>query len=189
MPPKPPEIFPNHALGVDVIFNDGGFGLGGFYRNRFTNLLTGFVDFSVSEAKDPKEVTYVDYYGNTYTPGKVNRAFVIPVFVGFQYRLFENDLYDNLRPYVNFAFGPAIVATNPYTREFFSALGYLHANYTFGGYIGLGANFGLDRNSLVGINLRYYIIHLFNNGVELMEGRTEKDLGGIYLTLNLGTMF
>ncbi len=188
-PPKPPETFPKHALGVDVIFNESGFGLGGFYRMRFSDVLTGFTDFSISEAKDPREVTYIDYWGQTYTAGKVNRAFVLPLFVGMQYRLFENAIYDNLRPYVNFAFGPAMVAADPYDKEFFNAIGYAHAYYTIGGYIGFGANFGLDRNNLIGINLRYYYIHLYGQGVELLIGRHEKDMGGFYLTLNLGTMF
>ncbi len=189
VPPKPPETFPSHALGIDVIFNDSGFGLGGFYRARFNDVLTGTLDLSISEAKDPREVTYIDYWGNTYTYGKVNRAFILPLFVGMQYRLFENIIYDNLRPYLNFAFGPAMIASDPYKKEFFKALGYAHASYTIGGYIGLGANFGLNRNNLIGINLRYYVIHLYGRGVELLAGRYEKDLGGFYLTLNLGTMF
>jgi len=188
-PPKPPEIFPSRAVGVDIIFNEGGFGLGGFYRNRFTNVLTGFVYFSISEAKDPREITYIDYWGNTYTLNKINRAFVLPLFVGLQYRLFEKVLYDNLRPYVNFAFGPAMVASDPYDKEFFNALGYAKAYFTVGGYVGLGANFGLDRNNLVGINLRYYFIHLFNQGIPLLIGRPEKEFGGFYITVNLGTMF
>ena len=188
-PPKPPETFPAHAFGVDVMFNESGFGLGTFYRYNFSDILTGYVDFSISEAKDPHEVTFIDYWGQTYTLGKVNRGFLLPLFAGLQYRLFENSIYDNLRPYINFAVGPTLVLTDPYDQEFFSALGRGHANYTIGGYVGFGANFGLDKTNLIGINIRYYVIHLFNGGIELLRGRMEKELGGIYLTINLGTMF
>jgi hypothetical protein len=190
-PPKPPEIFPPNALGMDIMFSEGGFGLGGFYRRQLSETLTAFTDISVSEATDPREFTYVDYYGNTYTAGKVNRAFLIPLNFGLQFRLFENSLTDNLRPYINFGVGPSIVMTTPYNNnvDYFSAFKYAHANYTLGGYIGLGANFGIDKSNLIGINLRYYVIHLFNQGVEMLQGRKEKNLGGFFLTINLGTMY
>ncbi len=188
-PPKPPIVFPKNAWGIDVMFTESGFGLGSFYRRQLSEEVTGFVDFSVSEAKDPREVTMVDYFGNTFVPNKINRAFLLPLFAGIQYRLFENVIYDNLRPYVNIGIGPTMVVTDPYDQEYFKAMKWAHAQYTLGGYVGLGANFGIDKSSLIGINLRYYYVHLFNKGVEIMQGRFEKDLGGVYLTLNLGDMF
>ncbi len=190
-PPKPPIKFPANAWGVDVMFSDGGFGLGTFYRRHFSGLITGFADVSMSEAQDPREFTFVDYFGNTYTAGKVNNAFIIPLNFGVQYRLFENVIYDNLRPYVNIGLGPAIVLTTPYKQgqDFFSSFGKAHAIYTAGGYIGFGANFGISKSNLIGINLRYYIVHLFNNGIEILQGRNETNLGGFFITLNLGTMF
>lgn len=188
-PPKPPIVFPPNAWGIDVMFSESGFGLGTFYRSQFSEKITGFVDFSISEAKDPREVTFVDYFGNTYVPSKINRAFLLPLCFGFQYRLFENEIYDNLRPYINFGFGPAAVVTDPYSQEFFSAFKFARAQYTIGGYFGFGANFGLEKSNLIGVNLRYYFIHLFNDGIEIMGGRFEKNLGGFYLTVNLGLMF
>jgi len=188
-PPKPPEIFPDNALGIDLIFSEGGFGLGGFYRKQLDQTLTGFIDFSISEAKDPQEFTYVDYFGNTYTAGKINRAFLVPINLGLQYRLFENVIYDNLRPYINFGVGPAFVITDPYSMEYFSALRSATTYCTAGGYIGFGANFGLDKKNLVGLNLRYYVIHMFNNGIQILQDRYEKNLGGFFITLNIGTMY
>ena len=189
VPPKPPETFPNNAWGVDIMFSDGGFGLGTFYRHQLSDLTTGFVDLSYSEVQDPREFTYVDYYGNSYTLGKLNRAFILPLNFGLQYRLFEDTISDNLRPYVNFGAGPAVVITDPYELEYFTAFKKAHASYTFGGYIGLGANFGLNKTSLVGLNIRYYYVHLFNQGVEIMQDNFIKDLGGVYITLNLGRMY
>jgi hypothetical protein len=188
-PEKPPMVFPKNAFGLDLIFSEGGFGLGTFYRRAVSEDVTLFTDFSISEAKDPQEFTYIDYYGNTYTPDKVNRAFIFPINFGMQYRLFEKVIFDNLRPYINAAVGPSIVVTTPYDREFFNAFKYAHARYTIGGYFGLGANFGLDKSSLVGLNIRYYVIHFFNQGVEILSGRLENDLGGIFITLNIGMMY
>ena len=193
-PDKAPMVFPNNAFGMDLMFSEGGFGLGAFYRRTISETITIFSDFSMSEAKDPQEFTYIDYFGQTTTPNKINRAFILPLNFGMQYRLFENVIFDNLRPYIDAAIGPAMVVTTPYAREFFNAFSKAQARYTLGGYIGIGANFGLDKSSLVGLNLRYYIIHFFNRGVEIMDptftnGRLENDLGGIFITLNIGMMY
>ena len=197
-PEKAPVIFPNNAFGLDLIFSEGGFGLGTFYRRTVSDKVTLFTDFSISEAKDPQEMTYTyyDYYGNTQsqTPGKINRAFLLPLNFGIQYRIFENVIFDNLRPYLDVAIGPSIVVTTPDSLEFFKSFGKAQARYTIGGYFGIGANFGLDKSSLVGLNIRYYIIHFFNQGIEILDtnltnGRLENDLGGIFITLNIGLMY
>lgn len=188
-PEKPPMVFPDNAYGIDILFSEGGFGLGGFYHHQISQEITSFVDFSVSEAKDEKEFEYVDIYGNTFTFGKKNRIFLLPLNFGIQYRLFEHAIYDNLRPYLNFGIGPTIVLTSPYEKEFFNAFGSSHANYAIGSYVGFGANFGTDKKSLIGINLRYYLIHLFNKGVESLYGRPKNDFGGVFLSINLGIMY
>ncbi len=118
--------------------------------------------------------------------GKKNRVFLLPVNFGAQYRLFQDAIYDNLRPYLNAGIGPTFVVTTPYEREYFNAFGYAKAKVALGGYFGFGANFGLDKSSLVGINVRYYIVHMFDGGVESLEGKLRNDIGGIYLTINLG---
>jgi len=188
-PAKPPVKFPKNALGIDIMFSNGGFGLGGFYRHRLSETITGFTDLSISEAKDPREFTYVDYWGNTYTLGKKNRVFLLPLNFGIQYRLFENTIYYNFRPYLNIGVGPTMIVTDPYHLEFFKAFSKARIQFTAGGYVGFGANFGINKNSLVGLNIRYYFIHLFNEGIEIMRGSHEKDLGGLYITLTLGMMY
>ena len=123
-PDKKPEVFPNNALGLDIMFSEGGFGLGGFYRRQFSEKITGFTDISISEAKDEREFEYFDYYTQqSYTVGKKNRVFIIPVNFGIQYRLFENVIYDNLRPYLNAGVGPSMILTTPYSKEFFDSFG------------------------------------------------------------------
>ncbi len=182
-----------NAWGLDILISNNGFGLGGFYRHQYTNELYGTVTFAVSDAKDDNEVEYVTYYGQTIVPGKINRFLLIPLDIGMQYRLFADDILDNFRPYINGAIGPTMVFASPYEREFFSSLRYGQAHYTVGGYIGFGAFFGSDKESLSGINIRYYFIP-FKKGIDSMMNadggiETKKDFGGFFITLNFGSVF
>jgi hypothetical protein len=106
-----------------------------------------------------------------------------------QYRLFENSISDNLRPYLCAGVGPTILITTPYDLEFFNSFGKAHAKFAAGGYIGLGANFGLDKSSLVGITFKYYYSRLFKGGVESLAGREKTEIQGFFITLNLGLMY
>jgi len=188
-PPKPPMIFPPNALGFDLLIGESGFGFGGFYRKELSTKFTLFADVSISEAKDEREIEYIDYLGQTFVVGKKNRVFQIPINAGLQYRLFENELTDNLRPYINAGVGPTILLTTPYADEFFSAFGKTQVHYAAGGYFGFGANFGLDKSNLFGINLRYYIIQVIGDGVEILNNRFKKNINGFFVTINFGFMY
>lgn len=188
-PEKPIETFPENSWGVDIMFGEGGFGLGTFFRKSLSSKITAFTDISFSETKDDREFEYIDYFGQSFTFGKKNRVFLVPLNFGVQYRLFENVITDNLRPYLNLGAGPTMVITTPYDREFFNSFGKARANYAVGGYVGFGANFGLSKDNLVGLNIRYYYVHLFNEGVESLFDKYRKNFSGIYLTINLGIMY
>ena len=139
------------AWGVDILLSNNGFGLGGFYRKEYTEDLSGFVTFSISEAKDDREFEMYDpYLGTSYTPGKLNRFLVLPLMVGVQYRLFREDIMDSFRPYVNAGAGPTMIYASPYTEfsnvpgfgiqanqvDFFKGLGRGRAHYTAGAFVG-----------------------------------------------------
>jgi hypothetical protein len=189
-PPKPLEKFPSNAWGMDIMFGDAGFGLGTFLRKQVDVKWTLFADLSISEAKDEREFEFYDYYTGTFvTAFKKNRVFQIPINFGAQFRLFENDIADNLRPYIAAGVGPTILVTTPYELEFFNSFGKAQAKFAGGGYIGLGANFGLDKSSLVGINIRYYYCKIFNGGVESLYNSYKTELQGFFITLNLGLMY
>jgi hypothetical protein len=189
-PPKPPEKFPPNAWGMDLMFGDAGFGLGTFFRKQLDEKLTAFADLSFSETKDEREVEYYDYYTNTFiTLSKLNRVFQMPINVGVQYRLFENVLTDNLRPYLVGGVGPTILITTPYELEFFNSFGKAKAKLAAGGYLGFGANFGLDKSSLVGITFKYYYAKVLNGGVESLRDRKKTEIQGFFITLNLGLMY
>ncbi len=189
VPNPPPEIFPANSWGFDVLIGESGFGIGGFYRQELSTKIAVFGNLSFSEAKDEREFEYIDYFGNTFTVGKKNRIFQIPITFGAQYRLFESELTDNLRPYLNAAVGPSIVLTTPYSEEFFKAFGDAVVKLAAGGFVGFGANFGLDKSNLIGLNFRYYYIRFFDGGVESLEGRFKKTIGGFFVTINFGFMY
>ena len=188
-PPKEPIDFPPNAWGFDLMISDGGFGFGGFYRHQIFDNITLFGDISISESKDEREFEYIDVFGNKFTVGKKNRVFVVPLNFGVQYRLFAKELADNLRPYINFGVGPSLIVATPYSEEFFKAFSFAETKVAAGGYVGFGANFGLNKSSLLGLNFRYYIIKLFDEGVESLEGRSKKTIGGFFVTFNIGFMY
>jgi hypothetical protein len=171
-----------NIFGLEIMMSgSGGFGAGLFYRHRFQvdSAWYWLVSFSVSDVKDNQELEYYDYWtGSMFTPGKLNRFYAIPLFVGVQYRLWKDDIVDNFRPYVTVAAGPAIVFVAPFVKEervtledgstvivqeeveFFKSLGRGRAHYTIGGYLGAGAFFG-SLNSPIGLSARYVYLPVF----------------------------
>jgi hypothetical protein len=188
-PPKSPMVFPPNTWGFDLMVGESGFGLGGFYRKQLNIKFTLFGDISISEAKDEREIEYIDIFGQTFTFGKKNRVFQIPLNFGAHYRLFENELEDNLRPYINAGIGPTLVLTTPYSEEFFRAFSFAKTHLALGGYVGFGANFGLDQSNLIGVNIRYYYTKFLDEGVEILQGRYKSYLGAFFITLNFGFMY
>ncbi len=188
-PPKKPVTFPPNAWGFDIMIGESGFGFGGFYRHQLNEDITLFSDISFSESKDDREFEYIDVFGNKFTVGKKNRIFQIPLNFGAQYRLFKEDLADNLRPYINAGVGPALIITTPYSQEFFNAFGDAQLKIGAGGYFGFGANFGIDTSNLFGVNFRYYFIKFFGEGVESLEGRVKNSVGGFFIAINIGFMY
>ena len=185
---KPDEPIPiphPNSWGIDLLVSNGGFGLGTFYRREYSDDFSGFMDFSVSETKDDDEKEFYDIYGRSYTPGKVNRFLILPLYLGVQKRLFKDDIVDNFRQYLNAAIGPTMIYVFPSNVEYFSAIGKGHPEYTLGMYAGFGAFFGSEKSNLLGLNLRYYYIP-YPPGIESIQNVTKKQFGGFYITLNFG---
>ena len=195
-----------NAWGFDILISNNGFGAGIFYRREFSDDFAGFVNLAISDVKDDAEFERYDPYGNSIVPYKKNRLMLLPLVAGIQYRVFRDDIVDNFRPYFTAGIGPSMVFVAPYATkevtsgpggftltqynqvEFFSSLKYGQAKYTLGGFIGLGAYFGMEKGSLSGINMRYYFVP-FSNGIEVMEGGYMKNFGGFYITLNFGSLY
>jgi len=197
-----------NAWGFDLLMSNNGFGAGVFLRHEYTDEIAGFIDFAVSDVKDEGEVEYYDYWtGQSYIPNKVNRLIYMPLVAGIQYRLFKDDIVDNFRPYLTGGIGPSIMFVAPYASpqtvidpttgqpytqynqiDFFSSLKYGQFRYTVGGYIGAGAYFGMDKGSLSGVNVRYYFSP-FPSRIQVMTNSAIKNFGGLYISLNFGTLY
>ncbi len=201
---------PLNAWGINILLSNDGFGLGGFYRREFSPDVSGFLELAVSESKDSRETEQYDPFTQiTYVPGKLNRFLVMPLMVGIQYRLFREDIVETFRPFLNAAVGPTMIYSAPFAEitqtptgptytqvEFFNSLGHGQAHYTASAFIGAGANFGSDKNNLLGLNFRYYFTYLFGDGLpSLYDVNTgnvvgsKKDFGGFFITLNVGVLY
>jgi len=188
-PEKPPIVFPPNAWGVDLMFSDGGFGIGTFFRHSINTKFTGSIGFSFAESKNAREFEYYDYYGRPITIGKENRVFILPLTIGLQYRLFENELTDNLRPYLQGGIGPSFAVSTPYEVEFFKSFQYSEFHLGFGGYLGFGADFGLSKTNLIGLSVKYQYTTFVTEGVEHMEGQIKTKISAFYVAIKIGLMF
>ncbi len=182
-------IFPPVQVGGEFIFSENGFGAGFFYEHNFTNLTRGFVNFSISEQKSENEFERYDYWGRPYTIGKVNRVYGMPLIFGLTRRLFSEVLTDNFRPFISGGIGPSVTVTTPYNREFFSSLKYARAYPTGGAFIAFGANIGVSRTKLLGLELRYEYQHIFGSGVETLYQVYKKDFGTFMIILKVGGFY
>ena len=192
------------AWGLDILMSNNGFGLGFFYRYEFTDEVSLLMNFAVSDVKDDAEFEQYDYYGNSFIPGKKNRLLLMPLIASVQYRLFKDDIVDNFRPFVSAGLGPTMVFVAPYTydqvqydlygnpykekMDFFTSLKYGKLRYTVGGFVGIGAYFGMEKGTITGLSIKYFLAP-FPNGIEVMEGGYIRNFGGLFITLTFGSLF
>jgi outer membrane protein W len=173
---------------LNLSFSDNGFGAGATLYKHLNKDITVFGSLYFSAAKDDREFETTDIYGNTYVPYKVNRMFMIPVDIGLQYRLFREDVTDDLRPNVSFGITPAAIIYTPYSEGFLSSFGKAKAKYTIGGFAGFGVDYLTSKTSSLSMNVRYYYINLFDNGIESLQGKQKTFFGGLYFNFSYNFM-
>jgi outer membrane protein W len=172
---------PSNNWALKVAFSDNGFGFGGAKYINFSRDLSGFAEVFFGGAKDDREFEQTDIFGNSYTPLKQNRLFMIPIInLGAQLRLFREDVTDNMRPFVNFGVSPTAIVYTPYNEPFFSSFKYAKAKYTVGGFAGVGLDYLTSKSSALSFNIRYYYIRLFGEGIRSLQTIEKKQFGGIY---------
>lgn len=196
-----------HAWGLDVLLSNNGFGMGVFYRQDMNDELALIFNFAISDVKDDAEFEQYDYYGNSIIPDKINRLLLLPLTVSVQYRLFKDDIVDNLRPFITAGLGPTMIFVAPYAHpttyyypdgsinytdpgkvEFFSSLKYGKLRYTIGGFIGAGVLFGMEKGTITSLSVKYFLAP-YPSGIEVMQGGYMKNFGGLFITLAFGSMF
>lgn len=167
-----------NSWGFSASISDYGFGAGLYYRHALSRDFSAGITFDAGGAKGPKEFASVSEL-------KVNRIYVMPLIANIQYRLLANVLSEGLRPYLTVGAGPAFVMSTPAQEDFFSSFGNAAFSTTFGGYVGFGANFGLNPDANFGASLRYYIIP-YDRGIESTRGKFLTDFNGVSLTVTYG---
>lgn len=189
-----------NSWGADLMIGTDGFGLGFFYGYTFDDVLTTFVDLSLTEAKDNNQRDYYDPYYGQISPNKTHYIFRIPLFFGVQYRLFKDDIVENFRPYVSAGAGPVLLFVSPVQGDVFSSLwNGGTSKYTYGSFLGGGARFGFDRSTLFGLDVRYMMVPVPsgissvvvpdpNRPGEYMPSPLQ-NADGFYISLNFGTTF
>lgn len=193
-----------HVWGLDLLLSNNGFGMGAFYKYEMNDELSFVFNFAISDVKDDAEVEQYDFYGQSYIPNKKNRLLLIPLTVSVQYRLFKDDIVDNLRPFITAGIGPTMVFVAPYLSnqvsydlfgspyrekiDFFTSLKYGSPRYTFGGFIGAGVYFGMDKGTTTGLSVKYFLAP-FPDGIEVMDGGYIKNFGGLFIMLTFGGLF
>ena len=186
---RPDSAEKANALGLNLMIGNSGFGFGVFYRRAITGTLSWSASITASEAKASDEVDYIDYYtGQKFVPGKINQLFVFPLMLSLQYRLFKNDITDSFRPYVFGGVGPNAVVAFPYNVPVSQSFSQAHTYFGFGGYVGGGAYFGLDQNSLIGVSFQYYILPM-SQKIESMQGEPMSNFSTFFLAFNIATQY
>jgi hypothetical protein len=179
-----------HAFGIDIIFSNNGYGAGIFYRRVLSHTWAAFATFFISGARNGDEFSSYDPYADTVVAplGKVNRLYMIPATIGIQYRLFSEAITETFRPFLDAGIGPAVLVAAPYQLEFFSSIGHASVYVAPDMFVGIGANFGNERRSMMGVNFRFYYIP-FPRGLESVKGRPITDFGGFMLSAHFGWPF
>jgi hypothetical protein len=183
-----PEKEYNNNWSINVLFSDNGFGAGAQLFRQFSSNVSGFVGIFFSGAKDDREFEVVDIFGNSYVPYKVHRMFLIPVNLGIQFRLFREDVTDDLRPHVNFGVTPTAIVYTPYQESFFPSFGHARAKYTVGAFASVGLDYMTSKKSSLNLDVRYYYTQLFGQGIESLQSKEKRFFGGLYLVFSYNFM-
>lgn len=193
-----PEADPyGTGAGGMVLLTNSGFGLGGYYQHALSRSVSLTAEAGLRAAKHESEGTFVDFFGRRTTPGKAHYMLMMPVRLGVQHRLFQNQIENNFRPYLQFSGGPTLGWEYPYfhdcnandrydpgaaldcdgdgemddTETTYDALsGLPHGTFRLGvgGLLAIGAHFGESTRTTQGLRIGY-TLHYFPTGIELLQ--------------------
>ena len=174
----------------------GGFGLtntgftGNFnYIRLYSPDLIGFISLSITSAGDENEQEVFDpITGRTVSLNREESMLIFPLTFGVQQRLLRESIESSLRPFVEVGLGPSMGYVTPYDDGFFGGFSKGQANWGLNGFIGLGAYFGSNPETLQGLTFRYQF-NYFSRSVEIITDKERNYFGNISLTLLFGTFF
>ncbi|MCB0724657.1 MAG: hypothetical protein KDC73_08115 [Ignavibacteriae bacterium] len=174
--------------GFNAMYSEKGFGISSEYFVNIwknTDLVAGLGFSSVS---DDREFQEFDYFGNSYTPDKVNRVFMAPLSIGIKHALFQDDIDGSLKPTVSAGVAPTLILTNPYSTNFFPALGKFNAAFAFGPYAGIGLNFTQNKSVAYSFNINYYYLPVIGKEVMSLQNKPIDNVGGVQFTVGINLL-
>lgn len=175
------EKEPRSIWGFGFSYTENGFGPSVSIYSPLGKSTDLSVNLSFSGVTDDKEIERFDIFGNSITYDKINRVFMIPLSIGIKKELFKDDIEGDFIPVFNLGISPTLILTNPYNKNFFSALSYTTTHFGFGGYGGIGVNFKQSKSVSMNVNLNYYYIPIVGEGVQSLQYNTINNVGGFQL--------
>lgn len=181
----------NNAYGLQILFTNAGFGLGGFYEYKLSESLSFTTDILLSGARNTDEVEVTDIYtGRIFVPYKLNRVYNFPLTFGLRKFLFQDILVENFKPFLELGGGGSFLIANPYSRyinndinqqEYIGFFEGLKNTITYirpAAYIGLGSDFGFSKTNISRLSIRYYYIPFLGGNQKDEFGYELKDANG-----------
>jgi hypothetical protein len=171
------------GIGMNIAITNSGFGLGAYLMRSISTTGSFVVDFMITTLKDDREQRFFGFFGESIIPNKQNYLHVAPLHIGFQRRMFREQIEDNFRPFIHLTGGPTFGWVSPYyidtnfngrrdnfepPMDIFSAFPKGHFEMGFGGTIAIGAHFGSSKRSATGIRFGFNF-HVFPQGIEILE--------------------
>ena len=170
------------GVGLEILLTNNGFGLGGYYHRAISRSGSFMGALSLGAGKDEQELKFFRF-GTSFIPNKANYLLMMPVQAGFSYRLFQDTIEDNFRPFAQITAGPTLGWEYPYfddengnrsldddedTYDAFSALPKGAFRPGVGGTVAIGAHFGLSKRVTQGVRIGYAFTYFFE-GIQLLE--------------------
>src|SRR4030095_5888536 len=179
---------PLNNWSMNLMFSDNGFGIGGQKHFQLSKDLSAFTGIFFAGAKDGREFEQSDIFGNSITPFKENRLFMPVINLGLQYRMFRDEVSDNMRPFVNFGISPAAIVYTPYNKAFFESFKYARSKFTVGAFAGVGVDYLTNKTTSLSFNARYYYLGLFGEGIKSISLNEKTQFGGVYFVFSYNFM-
>lgn len=184
----------HNSIGVDVMLNNFGFGIGGTYGRIIGPYTELTFRTGITGIRDASEQNFQSFLtGQEIIPNKYKRAFGFPFLVGLKQRLFAKHIDDNLRFFVSGTAGPAMAYAFPYVRDsngngfrdfqvtpqgflvpiervndFFTGWSEGESKWGYSGEIKIGVDLGSEFKSRTTIEFGYFFYY-FKEGLQIME--------------------
>jgi len=193
----------NNGLGFDILMTNSGFAFGGYYQKSLSTQNSFIFESYIGSVKDSREQKFFNYFGGSFIPNKQNYLLTLQTQFGIQRRLFQENIQDNFRPFVQVSGGPMLGWVSPYyndrngdlirqqdenSYDIFSATGRGSATFGVDGFIGIGANFGVNKKIQQGLKIGYSMMYFFDE-IRLMDIAVQDQPRSFYGTPTIALTF